>query len=71
DNLKKNGLTIILTSHFMDEVEVLCDIICILKKGETVFYGTVNEAIAKSPYDKFEDAYLWFSDEEGRQDENI
>ncbi len=28
-NLKKQGLTIFLTSHFMDEVEVLCDKICI------------------------------------------
>jgi ABC-2 type transport system ATP-binding protein len=25
EELKKNGLTILLTSHFMDEVEVLCD----------------------------------------------
>ena len=33
-NLKEKGLTIVLTSHFMDEVEVLCDIICILKKGK-------------------------------------
>ncbi len=32
-NLKKQGLTIFLTSHFMDEVEVLCDKICILKNG--------------------------------------
>lgn len=31
-DLKKKGLTIFLTSHFMDEVEVLCDRICILKK---------------------------------------
>lgn len=64
-NLKEKGLTILLTSHFMDEVEALCDQICILKKGEIVFYGTVCEAIDNSPHDKFEDAYLWYSDEEG------
>jgi len=64
EDLKKKGLTVLLTSHFMDEVEVLCDEICILKKGETVFYGTVEKAITGSPYDKFEDAYLWYSDEE-------
>ena len=69
--LKKEGITIFLTSHFMDEVEALCDEICILKKGKTIFYGTVEEAIKKSPYDKFEDAYLWYSDEEGHADENI
>ncbi|MHB1365005.1 MAG: ABC transporter ATP-binding protein [Eubacteriales bacterium] len=63
--LKKQGLTILLTSHYMDEVEALCDTICILKKGKTVFYGTVEEAVEKSPHSKFEDAYLWYTDEEG------
>ena len=62
--LKKQGLTIFLTSHFMDEVEVLCDRIGILKDGSFVFTGTVQEAIEKSPYEKLEDAYLWYSGEE-------
>ncbi|MBN3370061.1 ABC transporter ATP-binding protein [Clostridium botulinum] len=70
-NLKKQGLTIFLTSHFMDEVEVLCDKICILKSGVIDFYGTVEEAVALSPYEKFEDAYLWFVDEEELNDESI
>jgi ABC-2 type transport system ATP-binding protein len=70
-NLKNKGLSILLTSHFMDEVEILCDTICILKKGETVFYGTVKEAIEKSPCNKFEDTYLWYTDEEVMQNENI
>ncbi len=69
--LKEQGLTILLTSHFMDEVEVLCDTVCILKKGKTVFYGTVPEAIEQSPHDRFEDAYLWFTDEEGNENENL
>ena len=38
DTLKKQGLSILLTSHFMDEIEALCDEILILKKGKTVFY---------------------------------
>ena len=70
-DLKEKGLTIFLTSHFMDEVEALCDWVCILKKGKAVLYGTVEEAIAGSPYDKFEDAYLWYSDEEASNNENI
>lgn len=69
-DLKEKGLTIFLTSHFMDEVEALCDTICILKHGKSVFYGTVKEAIGVSPYDKFEDAYLWYSDEEVSENEN-
>lgn len=62
--LKAKGITILLTSHFMDEVEALCDKIMILKKGESIFCGTVQEAIETSPYEKFEDAYLWYTDEE-------
>jgi ABC-2 type transport system ATP-binding protein len=63
-NLKQKGLTIFMTSHFMDEVEELCDEICILKQGRTVFYGTVADAINSSPCDNFEDAYLWYAEEE-------
>ena len=69
--LKANGLTILLTSHFMDEVELLCDEICILKKGTPIFYGTVEDAMKESKYDNFEDAYLWFTDEEVVENESI
>ena len=69
--LKEKGLTILLTSHFMDEVEALCDQICILKNGEIVFIGTVSEAVKNSPHEKFEDAYLWYTDGEGQMDENL
>lgn len=62
--LKAEGLTILLTSHFMDEVEALCDHLMIMKKGKAVFCGTVREAIASSPCETLEDAYLWYTDEE-------
>lgn len=63
-DLKSKGLTIFLTSHFMDEVEALCDEICILKQGKAVFYGTVEQAKETSGCTKFEDAYLALSGEE-------
>lgn len=69
--LKNKGLTIFLTSYFMDEVEALCDRICILKKGKSIFYGTVQEAIAGSSYEKFEEAYLWYTDEEEDDNESV
>lgn len=62
--LKKNGLTIFLTSHFIDEVEALCDEICILKKGTPVFCGTAEQAKKQCGCDRFEDAYLQLADEE-------
>lgn len=69
--LKAKGLTVFLTSHFMDEVEVLCDRIMILKKGNIIFHGTVKEAIESSPFEKFEDAYLWYTDEGVKDNESI
>lgn len=68
--LKNKGLTIFIISHFMDEIEVLCDRISILKKGTVVFTGTVEEAIHASPYENLEDAYLWYVEEETKN-ENI
>ena len=64
EKLKDQGLTIFLTSHFMDEVEALCDEICILNKGRPVFYGTVEQAKQQCGCQRFEDAYLMLSDEE-------
>lgn len=71
ERLKAGGLTVLLTSHYMDEVEALCDKICILKKGQTVAYGTVEEIVAQSPYDTLEEAYLWYSGEEEKENESI
>ncbi len=67
--LKEQGLTIFLSSHFMDEVEILCDRIGILKDGGFVYEGTVQEAVELSPHERLEDAYLWFTGEEETGDE--
>ncbi len=43
--LKKEGVTIILASHDMAEVESLCDRIAIIVKGEIRFIGTPEEVL--------------------------
>lgn len=63
ETLKEQGLTIFLTSHFMDEVEALCDEVCILRKGAPVFRGTVAEAKARCGCARLEDAYLQLTEE--------
>lgn len=62
--MKEKGLAIVLTSHYMDEVEALCNEILILKDGKTIFHGTIQEAISVSEKATLEDAYLHFTDEE-------
>ncbi|MBC3888353.1 ATP-binding cassette domain-containing protein [Acetobacterium paludosum] len=63
-DLKEKGLTLFLTSHYMDEVEVLCDRICIINQGHALVTDTVPELIKRSPYKRLEDAYLWVMKEE-------
>ncbi len=62
--MKNQGITIILTTHYMEEAESLCDKILLIKSGEKVIEGTVEEVIKESPYDNLEDAYLWYMGEE-------
>ncbi|WNS42027.1 ABC transporter ATP-binding protein [Paenibacillus sp. MMS20-IR301] len=63
-SMKENGLAIVLTSHYMDEVEALCDEILILRESRTVFHGNLQEALAVSGKATLEDAYLHFAGEE-------
>lgn len=69
--LKGNDLTVFLTSHYMDEVEKLCDNIAILKKGKIIFLGTTEQAVKESSKETFEDAYEWFIKEETTENESI
>lgn len=41
--LRKKGTTIIYTTHYMEEVEMLCDRIIILDKGKIIAEGTKEE----------------------------
>ena len=65
--LKKNGTTILLTTHYMEEAESLCDRIFLIKDGKKVTEGTVKNVIESSPYESLEDAYLWYMGEEVTQ----
>ncbi|MTJ10116.1 ABC transporter ATP-binding protein [Anabaena sp. UHCC 0204] len=42
-NLKNQGLTVLLTTHLLDEAERLCNRIGILKNGTILAEGTLNE----------------------------
>lgn len=43
EELRKNGATIVYTSHYMEEVEQLCDRVLIIDKGNTIAEGTIDE----------------------------
>ncbi len=54
----KGKITIILTTHYMEEAESLSDRIGIMAKGNLVDVGTAEELIKRADTKKFEDAFV-------------
>ena len=54
----KGKITIILTSHYLEEIENLCDRVAILSKGNLLKTGTINEIIKETNAKSFEDAFI-------------
>ena len=46
--LRDNGATIVYTTHYMEEVEILCDRVIILDKGKILASGTTDELKKKA-----------------------
>lgn len=57
ENLK-GKITIILTTHYMEEAQELSDRIGIMAKGKLIDVGTAKELMEKSKTDNFEDAFV-------------
>jgi ABC-2 type transport system ATP-binding protein len=45
-NIAKNGTTILLASHLLDEVEKVCTHVVVIREGIKLYSGTVDEMIA-------------------------
>ena len=54
----KGKLTIILTTHYMEEAESLSDRIGIMKNGDLLFVGTKEELFQKTDKVSVEDAFI-------------
>ena len=55
--LQKN-ITIILTSHYLEEIENLCDRVAILSNGKLLKTGTIEEIKQMTNTQNFEDAFI-------------
>ncbi|NQZ26422.1 MAG: ABC transporter ATP-binding protein [Colwellia sp.] len=54
-NIKAQNKTIILTTHYMDEAEQLCDDIVIMDQGKIIAAGTPHQLLAKH----FDDVFIY------------
>lgn len=56
----KGKITIILTTHYMEEAEALSDRIGIMKEGKLLVVGTAEELKERAGTEKLEDAFVAF-----------
>jgi ABC-2 type transport system ATP-binding protein len=66
-DLKAAGRSILLTTHYMEEAEVLCDRLAIMDHGKILEMGTVNELISK----RFHERAVHFDRVEGLSETDL
>lgn len=63
----KSRMTIILTTHYLEEAEALCDRIAIMVGGKLRAVGTSEELKALAGKDNFEDAFIEIAQRSGKE----
>ena len=58
----KGKVTVILTTHYLEEAEALADRLCIMDKGVVQILGTAEEIIQASGKTDFEEAFLSYTE---------
>ncbi len=54
----KGKITIVLTSHYLEEIEALCDRIAVIHKGNIIFEGKIEIMKEKTQKENIEDAFI-------------
>jgi ABC-2 type transport system ATP-binding protein len=65
--LQSSGRSVLLTTHYMEEAEVLCDRLAIMDHGRILEMGTVDELVSK----RFQERAVRFDRLEGLGDEDL
>lgn len=63
-NNMKGKITIILTTHYLEEAEALCDRVAVMAKGKVKAIGTPAELKSIAKTDNFEDAFIKIAEDE-------
>jgi ABC-2 type transport system ATP-binding protein len=61
----KGNVTIVLTTHYLEEVEALSDRAAVMAGGRLKAVGTVKELMEKTNKTTFEDAFIALAAESG------
>lgn len=58
DRIKSQGRTLILTTHYMDEAQILCDIVVLVDRGQVIDEGAPKELLLKYEVSNLDDLFL-------------
>jgi ABC-2 type transport system ATP-binding protein len=56
--LHGDGLTVLLTTHYIEEAEALCERVAFIRAGRIVDEGTPRELVERRGGDRLQDAYV-------------
>ena len=56
--LRRDGRCVLFSSHVMQEVSALCDVVIVMARGRVVASGTPDELLAQTAADTLEDAFV-------------
>lgn len=56
--INKEGVSIVYTGHYLEEIEKICNKLCILHKGNIVLEGRKEELLSKTKNNSMEQLYI-------------
>ncbi|MCH9634030.1 MAG: Linearmycin resistance ATP-binding protein LnrL [Chlamydiae bacterium] len=65
-NLKSQGVSVLLTTHYLEEAEAIVDRVCMIDQGKIKATGTIEEVITSYNKEKLEDVLLAIQKEENK-----
>jgi ABC-2 type transport system ATP-binding protein len=66
--LKKQGKAIILTTHYMEEAQELCDRVAIIDEGRLIALGSPADLMEKHQAKNLEEVFLKLTGKKLRED---
>ncbi|GAF39316.1 ABC transporter, ATP-binding protein [Agrilactobacillus composti DSM 18527 = JCM 14202] len=54
----KKGKTVVFSTHVLDSAQQLCDELAILRQGELIYNGSLDDLLATEPNESLETIYL-------------
>lgn len=65
--INAEGRTVVLTTHYMDEAETLCDRVAVMDHGKVLRVGPPGELVEELGVDTLEDVFLQLTGREYRE----